>query len=72
VKLAFGGIKGTSKFANSDEGEISMRTAVRQAGFLTTLKVSPRLEKLTNEKHIESATAKHHATASIVRSRLRV
>src|SRR5262245_64094783 len=48
-----------------------MRTAVRQAWVLTTLKVSSELEKLTNEKHTESATAKHHATANIVRSRPR-
>jgi hypothetical protein len=45
VKLAFGGIKGASTYANSDEGEISMHTAVRQAGVLATLKVSPGLEK---------------------------
>jgi hypothetical protein len=48
VKLAFGGIKGASRSANSDEGEISMRTAARQVGVLKTLKVSPELEK-TNE-----------------------
>jgi hypothetical protein len=48
VKLAFGVISGASKLACSDEGEISMRSAVRQAGVLTTLKISPRLEK-TNE-----------------------
>src|SRR4051795_12295008 len=48
-----------------------MCTALRQAGVLTTLKVSPRLEKLTNEKHTESATAKYHASANIVRSRPR-
>ena len=45
-----------------------MRTADRQASVLTTLKASPKLEKLTNEKHIESATTKHHATTNIVRS----
>lgn len=48
-----------------------MRTAVRQAGVPATLRVSPLLEKLTNEKYTESATAKHHATANIVRSRPR-
>jgi hypothetical protein len=45
VKLALGGISGAPKFAYSDEGEISMRSVVRQAAVLTTLKISPRLEK---------------------------
>jgi hypothetical protein len=55
VKRAFGGISGASNFAYSDEGEISKRSAVRQAGVLTTLKSLPDWKKTALRRNSSEA-----------------